>query len=90
MPYIKPFSSVRPSDLHVTDVAALPYDVYNRSEAYEIVKKNPLSFLSIDRAETNFEPGYDLYAKEVYEKKKIFQKGFIYRKKTTVYIFTNS
>lgn len=68
MPYIKPFSCVRPTDAYVTDVAALPYDVYNRAEAYEIVKNNPLSFLSIDRAETNFEPGFDLYSKEVYEK----------------------
>ena len=68
MPYIKAFSCVRPTDAHVTDVAALPYDVYNRAEAYEIVKNNPLSFLSIDRAETNFEPGFDLYSKEVYEK----------------------
>ena len=68
MPYIKAFSCVRPTDAHVTDVAALPYAVYNRAEAYEIVKNNPLSFLSIDRAETNFEPGFDLYSKEVYEK----------------------
>lgn len=68
MPYIKPFFCVRPASNYVKDVAALPYDVYNRMEAYDIVKKNPLSFLSIDRAETNFDPNFDLYSKEVYIK----------------------
>lgn len=68
MPYIKPFFCVRPASNYVKDVASLPYDVYNRMEAYDIVKKNPLSFLSIDRAETNFSPNFDLYSKEVYIK----------------------
>lgn len=68
MSYIKPFKCIRPNKAYVADVAALPYDVYNRAEAYEIVKNNPLSFLSIDRAETNFEPGFDIYSTEVYEK----------------------
>lgn len=68
MSIIKPFKSIRPTEAYVSDVAALPYDVYNRKEAYEIVKKNPLSFLSIDRAETNFEPDFDIYCDEVYEK----------------------
>lgn len=68
MPYIKPFFCVHPATNYVKDVASLPYDVYNRMEAYDIVKKNPLSFLSIDRAETNFNPNFDLYSKEVYIK----------------------
>ena len=37
-------------------MAALPYDVYNREEAALAVKENPLSFLNIDRAETQFGP----------------------------------
>lgn len=48
-------------------MAALPYDVYDRKEAKEIVKKNPLSFLAVDRAETQFEDGKNPYAPEVYE-----------------------
>lgn len=68
MPFIKPFFCIRPANDYVRDVAALPYDVYSRREAYEIVQKNPLSFLSIDRAETNFEPEFNLYSKDVYEK----------------------
>lgn len=68
MAVIKPFICIRPDESHVAEVAALPYDVYNRTEAREIVKKNPISFLSIDRGETNFDPGVDIYSDEVYEK----------------------
>ena len=46
----------------------MPYDVYNREEALEVVKKNPQSFLAIDRAETQFGPDMDMYADEVYDK----------------------
>lgn len=68
MAVIKPFKGIRPADAYVSDVAALPYDVYNRKEAQEIVKKNPLSFLSIDRGETNFDGSVDIYSDGVYEK----------------------
>ena len=55
-------------------VAALPYDVYNREEATEAVKDNEISFLRIDRAETQFPASVDTYAPEVYEKaKEIFE-----------------
>ena len=51
-------------------VAALPYDVYNRQEAKKEVEREPLSFLKIDRAETNFDDSVDTYAPEVYQKAK--------------------
>jgi uncharacterized protein (DUF1015 family) len=41
MPKVTPFKSVRPAPALVSRIAALPYDVYNRREALEIVKKNP-------------------------------------------------
>lgn len=74
MAIIKPFAAVRP-DVKVADrVAALPYDVYNRAEATEEVKREPLSFLKIDRAETQFDDSVDTYAPEVYNKaKEIFE-----------------
>jgi len=68
MSIIKPFKCTRPNIAHASIVAALPYDVYSRQEAYEIVKENPLSFLAIDRAETNFDPSVDIYSDMVYEK----------------------
>lgn len=70
MPTVTPFRSIRPTPALADRVAALPYDVYNRSEALEVVKKEPLSFLKIDRAETQFPDDVDTYAPEVYEKAK--------------------
>lgn len=67
MAEIRPFRCIRPSKEVASAVAALPYDVYDRKEAKEIVKKNPLSFLAVDRAETQFEDGKNPYALEVYE-----------------------
>ena len=68
MATIKPFKCIRPDKAYASSIAALPYDVYNRKEAREIVKKNPLSFLSIDRGESNFEDDVDIYSDLVYEK----------------------
>ena len=67
---IRPFCAVRPSVELADKIAALPYDVYNREEACRIVKENPLSFLKIDRAETNFDDSVSTYADEVYAKAK--------------------
>ena len=67
---IRPFCAVRPAVELADKIAALPYDVYNRAEAVEIVKENPLSFLKIDRAETNFDDSVSTYADEVYAKAK--------------------
>mgnify|MGYP000650581374 FL=1 len=52
MAVVKPFMCIRPAADKAARVAALPYDVYNRKEACQAVKGNPLSFLNIDRAET--------------------------------------
>lgn len=68
MATIKPFKCIRPAGDVVSRVAALPYDVYSRKEACEVVKKEPLSFLAIDRAETQFPEDVSTYAPEVYEK----------------------
>ncbi|HBZ63120.1 MAG TPA: DUF1015 domain-containing protein [Lachnospiraceae bacterium] len=75
MAEIRPFVCVRPAEELASRVAALPYDVYNRQEAKEEVQREPLSFLKIDRAETNFDDSVDMYAPEVYEKaKELLQK----------------
>ena len=68
MPKITPFQSVRPNPSLADRIAALPYDVYNREEACIEVKKEPLSFLKIDRAETQFDDSVDTYDDRVYEK----------------------
>ena len=70
MATIKAFECIRPDKAVADKVAALPYDVYNRQEAVCEVKREPLSFLKIDRAETQFDDSTDTYAPEVYAKAK--------------------
>ena len=68
MAKFRAFKGIRPRRDIVERVAALPYDVYNRQEAKAVVEKEPLSFLAIDRPETQFEPDCDMYADRVYQK----------------------
>lgn len=68
MAVIRPFACVRPVQALASQIAALPYDVYNRSEACEVVKNNPKSFLKVDRAETAFGDDVDTYDDRVYTK----------------------
>lgn len=70
MPTVTPFKSIRPVPELAGRIAALPYDVYNREEALWEVKKEPLSFLKIDRAETQLPSDVDLYDPKVYAKAK--------------------
>lgn len=65
---VKPFAAVRPTASVAAQVAALPYDVYDRAEAVAAVDGEPLSFLNIDRPETQFPADADMYAPEVYAK----------------------
>ncbi len=90
---IRPFQAIRPQKDKVSKIAALPYDVYNRQEARAEVTKNPESFLAIDRPETFFEEGHDMYAKEVYEKAaevlrdRIAKGDFVQDDKNCYYIY---
>lgn len=77
MAVVRPFCCVRPNTEVVSRVAALPYDVYNREEAKAEVAKEPLSFLKIDRAETNFDDSVSTYDERVYKKAKELLQGMI-------------
>lgn len=75
MAKIRPFHAIRPEESVAERVAALPYDVYNRGEAKEETIREPLSFLRIDRAETQMPDDVDTYAPEVYDKaREIFEQ----------------
>lgn len=65
---LRPFKAILPKKGLEDKIAALPYDVYNREEATKIVKENSLSFLRIDRAETNFSDNVSTYDECVYQK----------------------
>lgn len=68
MTTFRPFRAVRPAEDLASSIAALPYDVYSSEEAREAVAANPLSFLKIDRAETQFPEGTDMYSQAVYDR----------------------
>lgn len=93
MAKIRPFVCYRPSADVAAKVAALPYDVYNRQEAREVVEKNMISFLAIDRAETSLPDEVDTYddkvyahAKELYEERKK-QGIFVKEEKAGYYVY---
>ena len=77
MATIRSFKAYRPRPDIADRVAALPYDVYNRQEAEVEVKREPLSFLKVDRAETSFGPEVDTYDSCVYERAGQLLKGMI-------------
>lgn len=93
MAKIIPFCAVRPRADLADQIAALPYDVYSREEAYQAVKDAPYSFLRIDRPETQFPTDYDMYAPEVYEKARDMLEGmirdgyFIQEEKRAYYVY---
>ncbi|MCR4764366.1 MAG: DUF1015 family protein [Lachnospiraceae bacterium] len=68
MAKVLPFSAIRPRTDLVQDIAALPYDVFDRKEARRFVEEHPGSFLAIDRPETQFPEDEDMYAPKVYKK----------------------
>ena len=74
---IRPFPAIRPAAGKEADIAALPYDVYSRAEARRAVEGRPLSFLRIDRAETQLPEDMDLYDSRVYEKAKELLWGMV-------------
>ena len=90
---IRAFAAYRPRPDIADRVAALPYDVYNREEARVEVEREPLSFLAIDRPETQFPEDYDMYAEEVYNKAsdmlwdKIKSGEFIHEDKDCYYLY---
>lgn len=94
MANLQPFCAVRPAKEYASSIAALPYDVYDRTQAKAVVDRNPLSFLKIDRAETQFPDETDMYAPAVYEQaKKTLEKmladGFFVREdKACYYIYS--
>lgn len=93
MAEIRPFAAYRPAPGLESRIAALPYDVYNRREACEEVRKNPDSFLAIDRAETGFDDSVDTYAPAVYERaaellrKRIAEGSFVQDETPCYYLY---
>jgi len=93
MAEIRPFKAIRPRQDIEQKVAALPYDVYNRQEAKEVALAEPLSFLNIDRAESQFGDDVSTYDDVVYKKaeelfrKRISDNTFVQDTENCFYIY---
>ena len=90
MATVVPFQCIRPERGVAERVAALPYDVYNRKEAGREILREPMSFLTIDRAETQFPDEVDTYDPRVYEKARelledMLRQGVLMRDETECY-----
>ncbi len=70
MATFKPFKAVRPVKDKARDIASLPYDVMDSDEARIEVKKNPLSFIHVEKPEVDLPLGTNLYDPAVYAKAK--------------------
>ncbi|MBQ7568586.1 DUF1015 domain-containing protein [bacterium] len=66
MSTLRPFHALRPTPERASEVAAVPYDVVDRQEAYALAHTKPLSFLHISRAEIDLPLDTDPYDPKVY------------------------
>jgi len=84
---IKAFEALRPATDKVEEVASVPYDTINSSEARSLANNKPYSFLHVIRPEIDLNPEIDIHADEVYAKaaenfKKFQEDGALIREDT--------
>ncbi|HEV8455316.1 MAG TPA: DUF1015 family protein [Gemmatimonadales bacterium] len=65
---LKPFRAVRPQPELASEVAAVPYDVVNRSEAAELVRGKPHSFLHVGRSDIDLPEDTDPHDPRIYSR----------------------
>jgi uncharacterized protein (DUF1015 family) len=65
---IRAFQGLVPQPALAPEVACVPYDVVNTSEAAALAAGKPHSLLHVDRAEIDLPPGTDVHADVVYAK----------------------
>ena len=68
MAIIKPFKGLRPPQAIAADLACLPYDVMNSTEAAQMADGKACSLLHITRAEIDCPEGTDVHSETVYLK----------------------
>jgi uncharacterized protein (DUF1015 family) len=65
---LHPFDALRPAPELAATVAAVPYDVVNRSEAAELARGNPHSFLHVGRSDIDLPADTDPHDPRIYTK----------------------
>lgn len=68
MKLIRPFNALRPKKDIAARVAAPPYDVLNREEAFAMAIGNDVSFLRINKPEIDVDSDIDVYDPRVYQR----------------------
>lgn len=66
MSILRPFRALRPVQNNVAQVASVPYDVVNFSEAKSLAKNSSWSFLRVTRAEVDLPEETDPHSEAVY------------------------
>jgi uncharacterized protein (DUF1015 family) len=93
MKLIKPFDALRPRPELAARVAAPPYDVLNREEAFAMASGNPLSFLRINKPEIDVDPAIDAFDPRVYQRgaenlQRFIAEGILQRDaRSTFYVY---
>ena len=75
---IKPFKGVHPKAEYAGDISCPPYDVLTSEEAADIVSRNPLSFLRVNKPQLEFSPDTNPYSSQVYSRGKDNLDNFIH------------
>jgi uncharacterized protein (DUF1015 family) len=68
MALIEPFAALRPRPQIAGQICELPYDVMSSTEAREIARGNPFSFLRVSKPEIDLPDKVDPYSAQVYAK----------------------
>ncbi|MBA3892344.1 MAG: DUF1015 domain-containing protein [Gemmatimonadales bacterium] len=63
---LNPFRAIRPRPELAARVASVPYDVVNRTEAAELARGNPHSFLHVGRSDIDLPEDVDPYDRRIY------------------------
>ncbi|MEA2713680.1 MAG: hypothetical protein QOK27_1641, partial [Gemmatimonadales bacterium] len=65
---LQPFRALRPKPELASEVAAVPYDVVNRSEAAELARGKPHSFLHVGRSDIDLPEDTDPHDPRIYSR----------------------
>ena len=90
---IRAFKGLVPKPALAAEVACVPYDVVNTTEAAALARGFPHSLLHVDRAEIAFPAGTDIYSDKVYAKAlEMFQRlqrdgALVHESEPCVYVY---
>ncbi len=77
MSHVVPFRALRPAIPYVREVAAPPYDVLNVTEARQLVRDNPLSFLHVEKSEIDVPDAQGVDDPRIYARGRANLEGLI-------------